>query len=93
MDASNPYASLGDYMTIEEYTKKKEKITSLEKEVTRAEGSLETLMATLKKDYSVSTLEEAATLLEKQGKDIQELEEEISGKLSKLDSLTDWSKI
>ena len=80
-------------MTMEEYTKKKAKIDALEKEVNKAEGVLDSLTASLKRDYKVDTLEEAATLLEKLQKERDELDEEIQSKLNKLDTLTDWSKL
>lgn len=50
---------------VEEYQKLKKEAEDLRSEVLRAEGSLQSLMASLKTNYDCSTIEEAETLLEK----------------------------
>ena len=80
-------------MTIEEYTAKKAKIDALAKEVTRAEGSLATLMDDLKSVYEVDSIEKAKELLEQYKNDLAELDEDIASKLEKLNSVVDWSSV
>jgi peptidoglycan hydrolase CwlO-like protein len=80
-------------MTVEEYQRKKQRIDTIEKDVIKAEGSLETMMADLKKNFNVDSIEEAEKLIDTYSSEIKELDEDIKAKLDKLDTLTDWGAL
>jgi len=63
------------------------KISSAKQQRAQAEGSLQTILASLKTDFGVSTLEEAEVLRDKLAKDIEESNQQLESQMAEIRTL------
>ena len=77
-------------MTPSEY---KAKYDELKARATRAEGAREQLLSSLKKDFELDTIEEAASYLERLEGKLKDADEDIADLTKELEGVTDWTKL
>ena len=75
---------------IDELKKLKEEIESAKAERSKAEGRVEQLFNTLKKEYGLKSLEEAAKHLRKLKSEIEGLQKKFDSKFTKLRKDYEW---
>ena len=71
--------------TMKEFQRLKDRLDRLRRDRDRAQGVLDQLRATLKKEFDVKTLEEAEKLLRKLEREAKEQREEFQRELDKLE--------
>ena len=80
-------------MDIKTFESIKTKIENLKEKKIRAEANIDSIEATWKKEYNISSLEEAKKLLEDTQNEISENEREVENLYTELVSLTDWEQV
>jgi hypothetical protein len=71
----------------------KAKIETMKSKKAKAEGALETIVASWKSTHGISTLQEAEDLLAEMTKQKDELSAEIDSLYSELSSITNWGTV
>jgi hypothetical protein len=71
----------------------KSKIEAMKSKKAKAEGALETIVASWKSAHGISTLEEAENLLKEMTAQKEELSTEIDSLYSELSGLTNWGLV
>lgn len=80
-------------MTTSEFEQIKTKYNRLKEQASKAEGAKEQLLATLKNDYQLESIDEADEYLKNLLVQQKEIESSIANTTEELESITDWSKL
>jgi phage shock protein A len=80
-------------MTSQEFESITKKVEQLEKDISKAEGTMEQIMSTLKTQYAINSTKELVDAIEKTESTEVELTKQYNKIANDLSNATDWSKL
>ena len=80
-------------MTTKEYERIKEKIEAAKEKKNKAQGAVEQLKASLKKEFGFDSVEEAAAKEKELATEIETAEKRLESLMEELEGVTEWEKL
>jgi uncharacterized protein YPO0396 len=80
-------------MTTKEYERIKEKIEAAKEKKNKAQGAIEQLKASLKKEFGFDSVEEAAAKEKELATEIETAEKRLESLMEELEGVTEWEKL